>query len=182
MTTERNYERDHEKAAELDLEARTVRALEEEMIVCEHIGAARGEDGVFLVVSESGSEYTVDVHAGSCSCPDHEYNDNHCKHLRRTILETGMRPVRAIYLDALDVSSQFDGEHVDGEPDVVPPQTGIDAGADVAHAVATDGGAERPADCSCVAPSDREDGRELPCFPCYNAGFRSPNPEVATDE
>ena len=183
MTT-RNYERDHEKAAELALDARDVRALEEEITVCEHLGDARGEDGTFLVVSESGSEYLVDVHAGSCTCPDHQFHDNHCKHLRRVTLETGMRPVQAYHLAALDVSSQFDGEHVDGEPDVVPPQgdleTTADASADDADAaVATDGGRERPADCSCVAPDEREDGRELPCFPCYNAGFRSANPEVS---
>ena len=60
---------------------------------------------------------------------------------------------------------------------------------DAAKPIATDGGRERdgggddadddrPADCSCVAPSEREDGRQLPCFPCYNAGFRDVNPEV----
>lgn len=125
MTTTRNYSRDHEKASELQtLDARDVRALEEEITVMQHVGEARGDNDLFLVVSASGSEYLVDVRAGTCTCPDFVHNGNHCKHARRVTMETGMRPVDAVALDALDVSDQFDGDHVDGEPRIVADRCG----------------------------------------------------------
>ncbi len=37
----------------------------------------------------------------------------------------------------------------------------------------TDGGPLRPDDCSCWSVD-----QELPCFPCFNADFDTPNPEV----
>jgi hypothetical protein len=43
--------------------------------------------------------------------------------------------------------------------------------------VATD--ANRPDDCDC-APVLADGG--LPCWPCYRAGFRSPNPAEVADE
>ncbi|MFA9428540.1 SWIM zinc finger family protein [Natronorubrum sp. A-ect3] len=176
MTTNRDYHADGRKADELRIDARDVRAIEEEMTV---LGSQITglDDGEFEVVSQSGRTYLVDVYAGSCTCPDHEHNDNTCKHIRRVVRETGRMPTQAIHLDALDVSSQFDGEHVDGEPEIVPPQDSLEIDDAAGRAVA-DGGQTRPADCSCVAPSERDDDRELPCFPCYEAGFQAVNPEV----
>ncbi len=49
--------------------------------------------------------------------------------------------------------------------------------------VATDGGAvidgdtDRPADCDCLPTFD-----ELPCWPCYRDGFRSPNPDAVVEK
>lgn len=37
----------------------------------------------------------------------------------------------------------------------------------------------RPEDCQCF-PWQTENG--LPCWPCYRAGFRKPNPSPPTDE
>lgn len=44
----------------------------------------------------------------------------------------------------------------------------------------TDDSNERPEDCTCL-----ETMEDLPCFACFNAGFREPNPnppEVDDDE
>lgn len=41
--------------------------------------------------------------------------------------------------------------------------------------------ADRPDDCTCVP---EQDGTELPCFACYQAGFDAPNPDgpaITTD-
>ncbi|WP_207225292.1 SWIM zinc finger family protein [Natrinema hispanicum] len=177
MTTTRDYAADGRKADELCTDARTIRALEQELTVLGPGINPALDEGEYEVVSESGSTYIVDVFAGSCTCPDHD-NGNRCKHLRRTVRETGMMPTSALLLDALDVSDQFNGEHVDGEPKIVPPQDALETTADTGKRAVADGGRGRPADCSCITPSKRDDGRELPCFPCYEAGFRSVNPEV----
>jgi len=100
-----------------ELTERDERALMEYLTVLEEIGAARGVDGRYLVVSESGSEYTVDVDASECDCPDAEYRSpaGGCKHVRRCELATGRRPLPAgISLD--DVAGRL-GEHVTGAPE-----------------------------------------------------------------
>jgi hypothetical protein len=43
--------------------------------------------GLYEVESESGSQYTVDVEEGRCSCPDHQNRDAKCKHIQRVALE-----------------------------------------------------------------------------------------------
>jgi len=45
----------------------------------------------YLVVSDSGREYVVDARRGRCSCPDHEYRNTRCIHLRRVAFATGER-------------------------------------------------------------------------------------------
>lgn len=65
---------------------RTRRALTEDMAV--HFDE-RGP--VYRVSGESRTTYTVDIEAGTCTCPDYEHRGDHleegCKHLRRVDLE-----------------------------------------------------------------------------------------------
>ena len=107
-----------------DLEPRTRRALTQFMAVLSDVGRARDADDLYVVVSESGSEYMVDLREGTCECPDSRHRDNECKHVRRARIATGARPVTA---DAL----------LDVDPD---PQLGAHVDADGPRAVATDGG------------------------------------------
>jgi hypothetical protein len=67
------------------------RALTEYLTVLDDVGRAKGADDLFLVVSQSGSEYLVDRREGRCTCPDHEYRGVRCKHLRRVAFATGGR-------------------------------------------------------------------------------------------
>lgn len=71
------------------------RAAEEYMTVLPNQGRARNAPGLFVVVTESGSEYLVDDYEGTCNCPDFKYRrgpDGRCKHLRRVEFATGARP------------------------------------------------------------------------------------------
>lgn len=167
------------------IDERDRRALEQYLSVLDDLGRARGADDLYMVVSESGSEYLVDVRgAGSCECPDATYRDVTCKHQRRVKFATGLRPVPA-GIDPADVDDQL-GVHVDGEPEF--------AAADEGRTLATDGGVammpdagdagddvqedsdDRPADCDCWSPDS-----DLPCWPCYRAGFETPNPNAGED-
>ena len=105
-----NFNRSSEECTDLD--ERDVRALVQKMTVLADIGEARGAEDVFVVVSESGKQYTVDARHDSCSCPDAEYRDRTCKHQRRVAFATGGRPIPAwVNVDVVD--SQL-GEHVAG--------------------------------------------------------------------
>jgi len=44
-------------------------------------------DGRYDVVVRGGAAYTVDLDAGTCTCPDHRYRSLRCKHLRRVALD-----------------------------------------------------------------------------------------------
>lgn len=93
------------------LDDRDRRALTQYLTVLEDLGEARGREGVYAVVSQSGSEYTVDADAGTCDCPDHEYRGVRCKHLRRVEFATGARPVpTGISSETIDEAL---GQHVD---------------------------------------------------------------------
>lgn len=68
---------------------RTRRALSEAMDV------RFGERGpTYVVASESGCRYEVDIEAATCTCPDHQKRGVTCKHIRRVELEirTGVLP------------------------------------------------------------------------------------------
>lgn len=69
------------------LDARSARAWTEAMAV-----SALGY-GRYVVESESGETYLVDLSRGRCSCPDHEIRGERCKHLRRVALEVTARRV-----------------------------------------------------------------------------------------
>jgi len=100
-----------------DLEDRDVRALTEYMTVL-----PLGGD-VYSVTTQSGSEYRVDAREGRCTCPDHQYREVRCKHIRRVVFATGERPVPA-WVDADEVDAQL-GQHVDGTPKVAVTDGGV---------------------------------------------------------
>ena len=77
-----------------DLEPRDVRALTEVLTVLPDQPEVAGADELYLVVSESGSEYTVDARDESCTCPDAVHRDATCKHQRRIAFATGERADR----------------------------------------------------------------------------------------
>lgn len=101
-------ETDADEDRELD-----ARAASEYLTVLEDVGRARDADGLYLVVSESGREYLVDTRSRMCECPDFEYRDRHCKHLRRVAFSTGRREIPAWIVD---VDPQL-GDHVDDVDD-----------------------------------------------------------------
>ena len=132
-----------------DLEQRDARALTEYMTVL-----PLGGD-VYSVTTQSGSEYSVDILEGRCTCPDYKYRGVECKHLRRVTFATGDRPIPA-WVDDDEVDAQL-GEHVDGTPKVA----------------VTDGGVTLAS----FATEDDEDGcwcddSDFPCFQCYLEGRR----------
>ena len=49
--------------------------------------AVRSLGETYVVESESGGRYHVDLRAGTCSCPDHTIRGETCKHLRRVAIE-----------------------------------------------------------------------------------------------
>jgi predicted nucleic acid-binding Zn finger protein len=53
---------------------------------------------MFSVTTQSGSEYTVDLREGVCSCPDYRNREPEggCKHLRRTRMEVGQIDTEAL--------------------------------------------------------------------------------------
>ena len=141
-----NYESAVQESSGIDLDRRDVRALTEHMTVCEHVGRARRADDLYLVVSQSGYEYLVDVRQGRCECPDAEHNlptedgRQTCKHVAAVTFTTGMRPLPA-GTDRDAINPQLvRAEHVDGHPTIT------------AAGVATDGG-------ELLEDVDEDDGR-----------------------
>ncbi len=63
------------------LDDRSRRALTERMAV-----RALGR-GTYEVVGQSDDAYLVDLPAGRCTCPDHRFRDERCKHVRRVAIE-----------------------------------------------------------------------------------------------
>lgn len=96
-----------------DVSARTRRALEQYLTVLGDYGRADGDD-LFVVVSESGSEYLVDLRLEACECEDHQYREARCKHIRRAAFATGREPIPVCAAEQLDVDEQL-GIHVDGD-------------------------------------------------------------------
>ena len=153
---------DAESQERNDVEQRGVRALTEYMTVL-----PLGGD-VYSVTTQSGSEYRVDALEGRCTCPDHQYREVRCKHIRRVVFATGERPIPA-WVDADEVDAQL-GQHVDGTPKVAATDGGVtleEFGGDDRDED-SDG---RPDDCDC---GDWNAGLDLPCWPCYREGFETP--------
>jgi hypothetical protein len=97
-----------------ELEQRDVRALTEYMTVLPEMGRAENAPDLYLVVSESGSEYLVDTREGACECPDAVNRDVRCKHLRRVGYATGETPIPAqANAEAVDDGL---GERINGGP------------------------------------------------------------------
>jgi hypothetical protein len=160
---------DYEPDGNERIDSRTERALTQYLTVLADVGRAKGADGLYLVVSQSGSEYLVDTHTGACECPDHEYRGVHCKHARRVAFATGERPVPA-GVDGVDPQL---GEHTDETPRRAASDGGVVKTTDTTDE--RDNSDERPSDCDC---GDWNAGEGLPCWPCYRDGFEEP----ASDE
>jgi hypothetical protein len=77
------------------LDDRDVRALTRRMSVLDDVGRVKDASMLYLVVSESGSEYLVDLYQESCECPDARYRDVRCQHIRRVEFHTGERKIPA---------------------------------------------------------------------------------------
>lgn len=120
-------------------------------------------------------EYTVHVESGipsDCTCPAFEHRDGACKHMvavaiREPVLEAATDPdVATDGGERTSGSRSSSGLRSDGgELVVASDTTGVDD---------TD---ERPEDCDCLPTFD-----DLPCWPCYRDGFRSPNPDTEEAE
>jgi len=96
------------------IDDRTKRALTQYLTVTPEVGRARGADGLVLVTSESGKSYLVDVCTGSCECPDAEYRDVECKHIKRARFALGREAIPAGSAEALNVDPDL-GAHTDAE-------------------------------------------------------------------
>lgn len=105
---------DDEKPSIANLNDRDIRALTEYHTVLADLGRVKDADGLYLVVSQSGKEYLVDAHDGSCECADSQYHNpvGGCKHSRRVAFATGKRAIPAD-IDQSAVDSNL-GEHVEG--------------------------------------------------------------------
>ena len=81
-----------------EVEPRTIRAATDIMTVIEEA------DALFSVTTQSGSEYTVDLREGVCSCPDYRNREPEggCKHLRRTRIEVGQVDIEALAESLVD--------------------------------------------------------------------------------
>lgn len=95
-------------AAESDGDrARAERARGERMRV-EATGSGRYE-----VTGESGATYELDLEAGRCACPDHQFRGVRCKHLRRTAMEVTAGTVPAPGERATSCANCGERSHVD---------------------------------------------------------------------
>jgi len=122
-----------------DLPERAARALTEKMTVLPELGRAEGADGLFLVVTESGSEYLVDARTGVCECPDYQYRepDGGCKHLHRVAYATGEVSIPA-WVNSSAVDSHL-GMRTDARP-LVDSQTEASRSNKDESTVRADGG------------------------------------------
>ena len=99
-----------------DLEQRDVRALTECMTVLPDTGRVKDADDLYLVISESGSEYLIDAREGVCECPDYRHREpeSGCKHILRTQYATGERAIPE-WADSDAVDPQL-GMHTNAAP------------------------------------------------------------------
>jgi len=147
---------DHVKNVSID--TRGARALEQYLTVLPDQSDARDSPGQVMVVSESGSEYLVDVRLGVCDCDDHYYRDVACKHIKRSRFALGVEPIPARVASAVDVDSSL-GEHCDADLQFATADGGI----------VSAGGQDDDVDDDCAC-GDLPDG--VPCFECFDGGPR----------
>jgi uncharacterized Zn finger protein len=50
----------------------------------------------------------VDTRLPSCTCPDFQYRDTDCKHIRRARIETGERSLDAVETEIRDALDELD--------------------------------------------------------------------------
>ena len=92
------------------LDRRDELALTQYLTVLDDLPAVTGDDDRYVVVSESGAEYVVDIGEGACTCPDYRYRGGRCKHIRRVEFATGERAIPA-GVDGVDPDL---GRHIGG--------------------------------------------------------------------
>ena len=65
---------------------------------------------LFSVTTQSGSEYSVDLREGVCSCPDYRNREPEggCKHLRRTRMEVGQVDVESLEQELERTASELE--------------------------------------------------------------------------
>lgn len=86
------------------------------------------------------------------------YHDGACKH----------RVAIAIREPVLKAATEYEN---DQEPAVIP-----DGGTTVERAGIEQGVENRPSGCDCIPAFE-----DLPCWPCYRDGFRTPNSNVEAE-
>ncbi|WP_245998443.1 SWIM zinc finger family protein [Halalkalicoccus subterraneus] len=103
--------------------------------------------------------YRVNVEDGipvACECPSDTYHDGACKH----------RVAVAIREPVLEAASDYESS---GEQE---QEVATDGGTTVERSGISEHNVEkRPSDCDCIPGIE-----DLPCWPCYREGFRTPNP------
>ena len=93
-----------------DALTRTMTVLDDVDAGDDELPDVAGAPDRYLVVSDSGREYVVDARRDRCSCPDHEYRNTRCIHLRRVAFATGERTLPDWTND--DVVDDALGQHV----------------------------------------------------------------------
>ncbi len=149
-----------------DLPKRAVRALTEKMTVLPETGRVKDADDLFLVVSESGSEYLVDGREGVCDCPDARQNldaDDSCKHERRVRYATGETPIPEwVNTEAIDSMLGF---HTATTPVRVATDGGSVAEESSEDTPSLHEGEHEECDCNDL-------GDNFPCWSCVKDGRR----------
>ncbi|WP_135667445.1 hypothetical protein [Halorhabdus rudnickae] len=146
-----------------DLPKRAVRALTEKMTVLPNTGWVKDADGRYLVISESGSEYLVDIRESRCDCPDAHHNldaEEQCKHERRVNYATGETSIPE-WADPSAIDDQL-GTHTDSDPVRAATDGGI-TGESTDDSPPLN--APEHSDCDC----DDLHG-DFPCADCYIEG------------
>ncbi|GAB7095199.1 hypothetical protein JCM30237_23520 [Halolamina litorea] len=98
------------ESGQRELDRRDELALTQYLTVIDDLPAVAGDDDRYVVVSESGAAYVVDLGASTCTCPDYRYRGGRCKHIRRVEFATGERPIPP-WVEGVDPDL---GRHVGG--------------------------------------------------------------------
>lgn len=106
--------------------------------------------------------YRVNVEDGvpvACECLSDTYHNGACKH----------RVAVAIREPVLEAATDYESSE--------EPEVATDSGTTVEHSGIGERYTEtRPSDCDCLPTFE-----DLPCWPCYREGFRTPNPHAEAD-
>lgn len=86
------------------VDERDVRALTETMFVRETA------PDLYDVRTRTGGAYHVDTREPACTCPDFQYRDVACKHIRRVELEAGVRDADELAAEISDELDRVDTE------------------------------------------------------------------------
>lgn len=97
-----------------DEDRRRYKARHGLMLVVPEVDLDGDSTGLYTVYSgRSRSEYLVDMIEQSCECPDHEYNNAFCKHLRRVRIMLEETPLPAPRSEVTDYWPWFDRQRAE---------------------------------------------------------------------